>query len=185
MDAAQQQLAANYTRLQQLCAAAGAPPPDDASFRSFQASVGEWSSMLHHHSAAGKTVRLHRLELDMAATWPEWLRTVVLRPCSSSVHTSSVQASTCRDKTSMPHWHAWRHHTCRRLWPGPSSSSPLRGALACDTLTSCLGGVRLGDAATSTLACIRIEFITRQRACEMCLPGSRPCVVCGAESSQG
>lgn len=53
VDAAQRQLAANYMRLQQLCAAAGAPPPDDASFRSFQSSVGEWSSMLHHHSAAG------------------------------------------------------------------------------------------------------------------------------------
>ncbi|KAG2436827.1 hypothetical protein HXX76_006349 [Chlamydomonas incerta] len=64
VDAAQRQLAANYTRLQHLCAAAGAPPPDDASFRSFQSSVGEWSSMLHHHSAAGQ--QMSRQDLNAA-----------------------------------------------------------------------------------------------------------------------
>ncbi|GFR40653.1 hypothetical protein Agub_g1238 [Astrephomene gubernaculifera] len=52
VDAAQRQLAANHARLKKLCEAAGMQPGDEDAFQSFQASMSEWNSKLHHHSAA-------------------------------------------------------------------------------------------------------------------------------------
>ncbi|KAG2494776.1 hypothetical protein HYH03_007020 [Edaphochlamys debaryana] len=67
IDAAQRQLAANHTRLRQLCDVAGAPPADEEAFRSFQETVGEWNQRLQRHAlAAGAGHQLSRQDLNAA-----------------------------------------------------------------------------------------------------------------------
>ncbi|GIL47834.1 hypothetical protein Vafri_4487 [Volvox africanus] len=65
VDAAQNQLVANYNLLKQVCDAAGAKRLNDEEFNSFKESVGELNRKLHRHSLPAGQL-LSRMDINHA-----------------------------------------------------------------------------------------------------------------------